>query len=166
MSIYFSCGQEHGLIGICTDAAVKALGASECTAFSLETTLEVVIASGGVQKKNPKLGEVSLTKGFDNMSPALFSACTLGKTIAKVQIDLAGTAGDAGKSSMVYLTYELKNAVVTSHSISSGGDMPEEVIKLAYEEMSMSYKTPPKTAKNTDGSPVVQKWSVIENKKP
>jgi RNA 3'-terminal phosphate cyclase len=82
-----------------------------------------------------------------------------------VQIDFTGTAGDASKGSQVYLTYELKNAVITGHSISSGGDKPSESISIAYEHITMTYKTPPATAKNKDGSPVVQNWSIIENKK-
>ena len=36
---------------------------------------------------------------------------------------------------------------------------------MTYESIVMTYKTPPKTAKNQDGNPVVQGWSVVDNKK-
>ena len=54
---------------------------------------------------------------------------------------------------------------ITGHSISSGGDKPSESISFAYETIVMTYNTPPKTAKNKDGSPVVQKFSIIANTK-
>jgi type VI secretion system secreted protein Hcp len=166
MSIFLSCGKQAGLEGIATDKAMAALGASECNSFQFGCGLGVSISKGGVEKSAPSLSEVVLTKSFDSMSPALFINCALGTTITKVQIDFTGTAGDAGKGSVVYLTYELKNAVITGHSVSSGGDKPSESISFAYEELVMTYKTPPKTEKNKDGSPVVQKWSVIANAKP
>ncbi len=165
MSIFLSCGKQDGLEGIATDASVKALGASECNSFQFGVGLGVSISKGGVEKSSPSLSEITLTKSFDSMSPALFINCCLGTTITKVQIDFTGTSGDAAKGSLVYLTYELKNAVITGHSISSGGDKPSESLSFAYEHIKMTYKTPPATAKNKDGSPVVQNWSIIENKK-
>ncbi len=166
MSIYLSCGKQAGLEGIATDVLVKALGASECNSFQFGVGLGVSITKGGVEKSSPSLSEIVLTKAFDSMSPALFINCCLGTTITKVQIDFTGTSGDTKKGSLVYLTYELKNAIITGHSISSGGDKPSESISFAYEEMAMTYKTPPVTEKNKDGSPVVQKWSIITNAKP
>lgn len=165
MAIYLSCGKQAGLEGIATDALVKSLGASECNSFQFGVGLGVSISKGGVEKSSASLSEVVLTKSFDSMSPALFINSCLGTTITKVQIDFTGTAGDASKGSLVYLTYELKNAIITGHSISSGGDKPSESISIAYEEIIMTYKTPPATEKNKDGSPVVQKWSIIANAK-
>ncbi len=166
MAIYLSCGKQHGLEGKATDELVKSLGASQCDSFQFGVGLGVSISKGGVVKSDPSLSEIVVTKSFDNMSPALFINCALGSTIDKVQIDFTGTAGDATKASQVYLTYILGDAIITGHSVSSGGDKPSESISFAYETIEMTYKTPPVTEKNKDGSPVVQKWSVISNAKP
>ncbi len=165
MAIYLSCGKQAGLEGIATDALVKDKGASECNSFQFGVGLGVSISKGGVEKSSASLSEITLSKNFDSMSPALFINCCLGTTINKVEIDFSGTAGDAAKGSVIYLTYELTNAIITGHSISSGGDKPSESISFAYETIVMTYNTPPKTAKNKDGSPVVQKFSIIANTK-
>ncbi|MBC7842156.1 MAG: type VI secretion system tube protein Hcp [Gemmatimonadaceae bacterium] len=165
MAIYLSCGKQAGLEGIATDALVKDKGASACSSFQFGVGLGVSISKGGVQKSDPSLSEIVVTKTFDAMSPALFINSCLGTTITAVTVDFTGTAGDAANSSVIYLTYELTNAIITGHSVSSGGDLPSESISIAYEAIVMTYNTPPKTAKNKDGSPVVQKFSVIENKK-
>lgn len=165
MTIYLSCDKQAGLEGIATDKLVASLGASECSDFSFGVGLGVFISKGGVEKSSASLGEIVMHKSFDSMSPALFINCCLGTTIKKVLIDFTGTAGSADSGSVVYLTYELKNAVITGHSITSKGDKPTEFFSFAYEEIVMTYKTPPVTAKNSDGSPVVQQWSVIGNAK-
>ncbi len=165
MAIYLSCGKQAGLEGIATDKLVAAKGASQCSSFQFGVGLGVSIGKGGVQKSDPSLSEIVLTKTFDAMSPALFINCCLGTTITKVEVDFTGTSGDATAASTVYLTYELSNAIITGHSVSSGGDLPSESISIAYEAIVMTYNTPPKTAKNKDGSPVVQKWNVTTNAK-
>ena len=63
------------------------------------------------------------------------------------------------------LGIDRSGVVLTGHSISSGGDKPSESFSFTYEEIVMTYHTPPKIGKNKAGSPVVQKYSVIANAK-
>jgi type VI secretion system secreted protein Hcp len=135
------------------------------TSFQFGISLPVHITKAGVDKSTANLSDIMLTKAFDSMSPALFSASSLGLTIDEVLIEFVGTAGDGTAGSVVYLTYKLKNAIVSSLTTSSGGDKPHESLSLAYEDIEMTFNTPPKTAKNKAGQPVVQKFSIIANKK-
>ena len=165
MAIYLSCGKEFGLEGIATDDLVKDKGATECGSFQFGVGIGVSISKGGVEKSTASLSEVVLSKAFDSMSPALFINTCLGSTIKTVTIDFVGAVGDAKAGSAIYLTYELNNAVITGHSVSSGGDKPSESFSFTYEEIVMTYHTPPKIGKNKAGSPIVQKYSVIANAK-
>ncbi len=165
MAIYLSCGKQAGLEGIATDDLIKTKGASECSKFSFGVGLGVSISKGGVQKSDPSLSEIQLNKNFDAMSPALFINCCLGTTITKVTIDFTGTSGSAENSSVIYLTYELKNAIITMHTVDSSGQLPTESITFAYEAIEMTYNKPPNEAKNEPGQAVLQTFSIIGNKK-
>jgi type VI secretion system secreted protein Hcp len=147
--------------GIVTDELVKEKGATELSSFQFGVGIGVSISKGGVEKGTASVSEVTCTKAFDNMSPALFINCCLGKTFDKITIDFVGAVGDASKGSAIYLTYELQNAIITGHSISSGGDKPSESFSITFEEIVMTYQKPPVTKKNAAGQPIVQTWSII-----
>jgi len=163
MAIYFHCDKKLGLEGIVTDEIMKGKGATEINSFQFGAGNSTNISKAGVEKGTPSTGHITITKNFDKMSPALFKAVLLGSTIPTAQIDFVAVGNDPKAGSVLYLSYKLTNAVIAEHNTSSGGDKPHESVSIVYEEIEMTYHTPPETGKNTPGDPVVQKWSVIKN---
>lgn len=163
MAIYFHANKALGLEGIVTDDIMKGKGATEVSSMQFGVGNSVHISKGGVEKGSPSLSEITITKNFDKMSLALFKASLLGSTIPTCQLDFVAVGNDAKAGSVLYLTYKMTNAVVSGYSTSSGGDKPSESVSLAYEEIEVTYHTPPVEGKNTPGDPVVQKWSIVKN---
>jgi len=85
---------------------------------------------------NPHISEVVLTKSSDMSSSDLFSQACGGKSLGKAEIHFIQTGGD---KSQVFLKYELTDAIVSSYSISSGGERPVETIGLNYTQIKTQY---------------------------
>ena len=85
------------------------------------------------------LGDISISKQVDKSTPNLLAACANGKFIPEVQVNFCTTV--KGKQEP-YMTYKLKNVVVTSHSfhgVGDGSSLPTEEITLGYTEVDWNY---------------------------
>lgn len=71
-----------------------------------------------------------VTKAVDKSSPMLQRAAQTGQTFERVYLDAAETGADGRET---YLKYELENVMITSYSLSSGGDRPMESFALNYK---------------------------------
>ena len=108
--------------------------------------------------------DVVCTKEYDKSSPKLAEAVCLGKIFPKVEIHDTTTYGDGNRA--VFLKYELKNVMVSSHNVSAagGGDaVPTETMSLNFEEVKQTYVE--YDAKGGKKGNVEMTWKVEEGSK-
>src|SRR5688572_23273679 len=72
------------------------------------------------EASEPSVSEVTISKSADASSPKMFGEACTGKEGKKVVIDFV-TTGSPGDT---YMQCTLSNTLVSSYSISSGGDRP------------------------------------------
>ena len=92
------------------------------------------------------LGDIVCTKELDKSSPKIAEAVCEGTTYPEVEIRLtrsfASSDGTGAERRVPYLTYKLKNVLVSSYSFhgSAAGDpLPTEEITLGYTEVEWTY---------------------------
>lgn len=130
--------------------------------FQLGVGRGISMSGGGKDRdtSNPSFSEATLTKSTDIASADLFAQATYGKSLGKAEIHFIQTGG-TGNDSQVYLKYELEDAIVSSYSISSGGDRPSESLSLNFTKIMMQYDAFSGDTKTT-GTP--KKWDLMANK--
>jgi len=90
------------------------------------------------QEGTIQLEDVQCSKLLDKSSPKIIEAVCLGKIFPKVEIHVLTTGVNSGREP--YLKYELKNVMVTSHTISGHDqDRPGENYSLNFEEYKLIY---------------------------
>lgn len=124
-------------------------------------------ASGSQRSRgSTTLGDIVCVKELDKSSPKLAEAVCNGTHIQDVEIvftkDVTGSDGVTKQEP--YLTYKLKDVIVTSYSFhgnAAGEPVPTEEITLNYTEVEWTYITiDPKTG--AKGQPVQASWKVEE----
>ncbi len=84
------------------------------------------------------LEDIQCTKLLDKSSTVLAEAVCNGKVFPKVELHF--TTSTTGDSRQPYLAYELKDVLITSHSIvCSGQSKPSESFSLNFEEIKVTY---------------------------
>jgi len=100
-----------------------------------------ISSSGGSidrESSNPSFSEFNVTKSMDIASTELMIQATCGKSLGKCEIHFIQTGGSDVKD-QVYLIYELEEAMVSSYSVSSGGERPSESISISFTQLSTQY---------------------------
>ena len=94
---------------------------------------------GGGSKREataPTVSEVVVTKSMDAISPLLLKEGIGGKaSLVKIYITQTDTSG----KHVAFQKYELHNTLVSSYSISSGGDRPMESIAMNFTKFDSEY---------------------------
>lgn len=86
----------------------------------------------------PSFSEVTISKSTDIASTELFAQATYGKKICeKAIIKWVQTAG-AG-ATQVYMELELGDPIISSYSVSSGGERPVESVSINFISVVMRY---------------------------
>lgn len=110
------------------------------------------------EASEPSVSEVTLTKMMDSSSPKFFTESCTGAAGKKVVIHLV-TTGSPGNT---YAEYTLTDALVSSYSMSSGGDRPSESISLSFTKL--EFKFTPYDAKNKAGTPISVSYDISTTK--
>ena len=90
-------------------------------------------------KGDTTLGDIVVVRQLDKSSTKLQEACANGTFFKEVQIDFCTTVKNKQEP---YLTYKLKNVIVTSYSFhgnSSGSPLPSEQITMGFTEVEWTY---------------------------
>jgi type VI secretion system secreted protein Hcp len=90
-------------------------------------------------KGETTLGDIVIVRQLDKSSTKLSEACASGKFFDAAQIDLCSTI--KGKQ-QPYLTYALKNVIVSSYSFhgnGSGDPLPSEEVTLGFTAIEWTY---------------------------
>ena len=94
----------------------------------------------------PSISEIVVTKRLDDATTPLLQEALTGEGVY-VQIDFCKT--DKGALE-VYTSYILENCMVSSYSVSSGGDRPQESLALNFT--AIECKVVPANANASDGT--------------
>jgi type VI secretion system secreted protein Hcp len=116
-------------------------------------------SGGDRDTSNPSFSEATLSRASDKASPELFMQAVCGKSLGKAELHFLQTGG-ADKKEQVYLKFELSEAIVSSYSISSGGDRPSESFSLNFTKISKQYDGF-SGGKVTAGA--AKKWDLVKN---
>mgnify|MGYP003574261715 FL=1 len=119
-------------------------------------------ASGSTRhRSSATFGDVVCVKEVDASTPKLQEAIADGTCFPKVNIDLC-TSSEGGKR-IPYLLWELKQARVTSYSVSGAADgsmPPTEQLSLNYEAIKLTYDQIGKD--NKSQGKVEYNWNIEE----
>jgi len=122
-------------------------------------SVSMVGGGGDRETSNPSFSEVTFAKSMDVASTELMMQATCGKSLGKAEIHFIQTGGTSAKG-QTYCKIELEEAVVSSYSMSSGGDRPSESFSLNFTKISYQYD-------KFDGDKVVtgtpKKWNLEKN---
>ncbi|WP_367871337.1 Hcp family type VI secretion system effector [Luteolibacter sp. Populi] len=80
--------------------------------------------------------DIVLTKMYDSSSAKIALACSAGKRVDEAVFELCRATGEK----TCFLKITVKNAFISSYSISGGGDIPGESVSIAYTEIEWEYK--------------------------
>ncbi|MBB3221234.1 type VI secretion system tube protein Hcp [Pseudoduganella umbonata] len=112
------------------------------TIDSIEMGVGRAISSsgGGADRdtSNPSFSEISLSKATDIASADLFMQAVCGMSLGKAELHFIHTGG-ADKKEQVFLKIELEEAIVSSYSVSSGGERPSENFSINFTKISYQY---------------------------
>jgi type VI secretion system secreted protein Hcp len=110
------------------------------------------------EASEPSVSEVTLSKMMDSSSPKFFTEAVTGAVGKKVVIHLV-TTGSPGKT---YAEYTLTNALVSSYSMSTGGDRPAESLSISFTKL--EFKFTPYDDKNNAKTPIVVSYDISTTK--
>lgn len=120
----------------------------------------VALQAGGSSKRevsSPSVSEVSMSRTSDQASPELFFQACGGVSLGTCTVHLLQVVENKPK---VFVTILLEEAMISSYSVSSGGDTPSESFAVNFTKVSFQYDT-------FDGKKVVtgtpKKWDLAKN---
>jgi type VI secretion system secreted protein Hcp len=132
----------------------------QLTAFQFGVSNPVTSSSGGgAGSGKVSISDIAVTKIMDKSSPLLFKNIVTGAHIPQVDIYFVKT-GSSGLQT--YAHYTLKNVILSSYSVSSGGDIPSESVSINFAQIQFEF-----TPTNPDGSlgtPITAGWDLSLNK--
>jgi type VI secretion system secreted protein Hcp len=132
-----------------------------CDSIQLGVGRSISVSGGGSDRdtSNPSFSEITVTKSTDLASPDLWMQAVAGKSLGKAEVHFIQTAGPEAKG-QVYLIYELEDAIISSYSMSSGGERPTESVSINFTKISKQYNQF-SGGKITTGTP--KKWDLMKN---
>jgi type VI secretion system secreted protein Hcp len=92
--------------------------------------------SSGRETSTPVFSELVFSKLFDSASNDLALAAAKGKAMDEVTITFRK---DTGEEQLDYLVYTLSDVLISSYSMSSGGETPTETLSLNYTKIKGLY---------------------------
>jgi len=133
MAIYIKIGDIKGNV-----SAVGHEDWIECDSIQFGVSRAIPMAVGtetNREASHPSLSEVTLSKTMDDASPYIFQESVVGEA-KEILIHVTKTGSDQLES---IVEYTLTSALVSSYSVSSGGDRPNESLAVAFTKIEMKY---------------------------
>jgi type VI secretion system secreted protein Hcp len=123
-----------GIQGSSKDARHAGEIVVESVAFGLANTGSASFGGGGGAGK-VQFTDISFTKKLDKSSPDVMNACMTGSHIKSATL----TCRKAGGKQEDFYKVTLSDVLVSSYSLSSGGDLPTESISLNFTKVDWEY---------------------------
>lgn len=147
MAIYLKLGNVKGNV---TAAGYE--GQIALLSVNMGVSRNISMEPGNLSNREaskPSLSEITLTKQADNSVAAIFKEALTGSAGQEAVITFVRTGSDKVQD---YMTYKLKDCIVSSYSIAAQGDEePQENISLSFAAIEVSYKD--HDASNKSGNP-------------
>ena len=149
----------------------------ELHSFSISSSQAIGAAqstAGGRTGERCDISDLSISKDLDKTSPYLFKWCSDGEHLPKVVIrcfrsigDLGEAAGGGKTGKQCYQTIVLKDALISSYSISGGAGIPMESVTFNPGAVIVNYIPTShlggEAGKDESGGQVPASWSLINN---
>ncbi len=113
-------------------------GSIEITSWSFGAGRGISSPTGGAsdrESRAPSVSEIHITKVNDKTSPTLMRACANGRHFASAILYVRKAGG-----SQPYLQYKLSDVILSSYSVSSGGDRPTESMTINFAKIEVQYQ--------------------------
>ncbi|HLG98915.1 MAG TPA: type VI secretion system tube protein Hcp [Bryobacteraceae bacterium] len=117
-------------------------------------------SAGGGTTARTEHQDFSITKLVDKASPKLYEACSNGKHIKTVSLELFRASGD---QRVKYMQIDMEQVVISHVSPGGGHDFPSESVSFNYGTIKWTY-TQQKREDGSGGGNVTGGWSLVENK--
>ena len=109
-------------------------GSLELASWSFGASNPSSVGSGSAGAGKVSISSFNFMRKVDKASPQLKAASVSGTPIPSLSLSVPI------KNSSQYLTITLENVVVSSYSVSSGGDRPMESVSMNYSKIEISGK--------------------------
>ena len=106
--------------------------------------------------------DFTVTKHVDLASPTLNLKCSGGEDIKSMKVHI-WKADTSGKP-IEYITYTFDSCILTSVSVSGGGDQPVETVTFSYKAITWDYAQQKQTQPGGSKGKNSSHWSLEENK--
>jgi type VI secretion system secreted protein Hcp len=106
--------------------------------------------------------DMTVTKHFDISSPTLHLKCCGGEDIKAMKIHI--WKADAAGKPLKYIQYTFDSAILTSVSVSGGGDQPIETVTFSYKKITWDYGQQLQAAPGGNKGKASSNWSLELNK--
>ncbi len=119
------------------------------------------VAGGGDRDtSNPSFSEVTFSTSTDVASTELFAQAAGGKKICeKMEVHFIQTAGET--KGQHFLKLHFYDPLISSYSMSSGGERPSESFSVNYTKMEMQYDKFDKSGSKIEGT--MKGWDIDVN---
>lgn len=121
----------------------------------------IALQSGGSAKRessSPSVSEVTFSRSSDMASPELFFQACGGVSLGTCTVHILQVVENKPQ---VFVTILLEESMISSYSLSSGGDNPTDAVSVNFTKISYQYDT-------FDGKKVTtgtaKKWDLSQNK--
>jgi len=122
--------------GACQEPAHKNWINVNSIQFGVGRSISLAGSGNDRDTSNPSFSEVTFSRDTDVASQELFMQACGGVSLGKAEIHFIQTAG---KKNQVYLEYELDDPIISSYSVSSGGERPSESFSVNYTKIKKIY---------------------------
>ena len=123
---------------------------------SLELGVGRAISASGSGKdrdtSTPSFSELTMSKGTDISSTELFAQAIYGKKICDKAVVHFLQTGGAG-ADQIYMEIEIYEPIISSYSVSSGGERPSESVSVNFTKVVVKYSQFTEGGKTTKADP-------------
>ncbi len=127
-----------------------------------QTVSTTASSAGGASAERADFHDFTIRKYLDKSSSKLALACAAGTHIDQIVIELCR----AGTDKVTFMTYALKNCLISQINTASNGDtgekFPEEMIKINYGKIEWIYTKQKRTGGGAAGQ-VASGWDLQRN---
>ena len=137
MPIYMKYGKIDGEV---TETKHEKWLACDSASFGVGRSTTVEVGSGQEKRHRdqPTVSDLQISRTYDKASPLLFNEAVVGKPL-KVQIDFLEPADGPDASPNVYLTYTMRNCLISSYSVGGGGAGASESLAINFTAININY---------------------------
>ena len=137
MALYMKYGKLDGEV---TETKHDKWIAIDSASFGVNRSTSFEVGSGQEKRHRdqPTVSDLQISRTYDKSSPLLFNEAVVGKP-QKVEIHFLEPADAPDAAPNVYLTFDLRNCLISSYSVGGGGGGASETLSLNFTAINIKY---------------------------